>query len=487
MGLEKKNSLFMLVFLKIISILIAIVGITFIVPIITAVFCKEYECIKSFLIPMMLCLSFSFCTLIFTKKVKIFLTSRQTFLVVAATWIISSLIASVPFCFIDVRFVDALFESVSGLTTTGATIFNEVESLPRCINLWRCFCNWFGGMGVVTITVALMPILGIGGFQLIKAETTGPEKGKVTAKISTTAKVLWFLYIGLTVLEAILLKCAGMDWVDGFSHAFSTLGTGGFSSRNLSISAYNSLAIEIICTVFMFLAGINFSLYFYLLTGKFRDIISNSEFKAYLGIIVFFVLAVAISLIQYYSSFSECLRYSSFQVLTIMTTTGLVTYDYLQWPFITQALLFLLFFIGGSSGSTSGGIKVIRWVILAKQVNNETKKMLHPHGVFSIRLNGRVGRKDVVFTVSSFMFVYFLLIAITTLIGCIGKLDLVSSFTGALSMVGNVGPAFGILGPVYNYGSLPDFLKIWYSFVMLAGRLELYTMLIFFIPAYWKK
>lgn len=332
-----------------------------------------------------------------------------------------------------------------------------------------------------------MPLLGVGGFQLIKAETTGPEKGKVTARITTTAKILWGIYVGFTVAEMIALKIAGMDFVDALSHAFATLGTGGFSTKNASIGAYNSVAIDVICTIFMFLSGINFSLYFYIITGKWRDIYSNSEFKAYLGIVAFLIIAVTISLKSYYGGVGKSLRYSSFQVISLMSTTGFSTADFMQWPAVAQFLLFMTFFIGGCSGSTSGGIKVIRWVILGKQIKNETSLMIHPHGVFAIRLDGRPGRKDIVFNVASFMTLYFILVVVTTFVGCLGNLDLWSSVTGALTMVGNIGPGFGLLGPTSNFGFLPDFVKYWYCFAMLAGRLELYTILIFFMPAYWKK
>ncbi len=481
--------MFIISFLKIASILLSIVGILFAIPLGFAFYYGETSVYLSFIIPMVVSFVFVTAVNLPTRKFKITMNTRQTFLIVALSWVVISFMGAIPMYASGSipRFVDALFESVSGFSTTGSTILSEIETLPVSINMLRCLTHWIGGMGIVTLTVALMPLLGVGGFQLIKAETTGPEKGKVTARITTTAKILWLIYIGLTLLEALLLKLAGMDFVDALSHALSTLGTGGFSSQNSSIGSYNSLAIEIICTVFMFFSGINFSLFYSLFTGKFRDIIDNSEFKVYLVLILFFVTAITISVMPFYHSAGTALRYSSFQVATIMTTTGFATADYLNWPSTAQFWIFLLFFIGGCSGSTSGGIKVIRWVILCKQVNNETKKMLHPHGIFTVRLNNRVGRKDIVFTVTAFMTLYALLVALTTLVGCIGKLDVFSAFTGALSMVGNVGPAFNLLGPSSNYGFLPDFVKWWYCFAMLAGRLELYTMIIFFMPSYWRK
>lgn len=481
--------MFIITFLKITSILLAIVGATFAIPIAVAVYCGEFAVLPSFIIPMAISFVMVLAVNLPTKKIKYNMNTRQTFLIVAMVWIIASLMGSIPmyFCGAFDSYIDALFESVSGFTTTGSTVLSDVDIVPRSINMWRCITHWLGGMGIVTLTVALLPLLGVGGFQLIKAETTGPEKGKVTARITTTAKVLWIIYAGFTLIETVALKIAGMDFIDALSHSFATLGTGGFSTRSASIGAYNSVAIDVIITVFMFLAGINFSLYFYLMNRDLKEIKDNSEFKYYVGIVIFFILAVTISLVSTYGSFAKALRYGSFQVVSLISTTGFATADFMDWPATTQFWLFLLFFIGGSSGSTSGGVKVVRWVILGKQVNNETKRMLHPHGVFSIRLNNKVGRKDIVFNVAAFISLYFILVIITTFVGCLGNLDLHSAFTGALSMVGNVGPGFNLLGPSANYGFLPTFVKLWYCFAMLAGRLELYTMIIFFMPSYWKK
>ncbi|SFI39180.1 trk system potassium uptake protein TrkH [Treponema bryantii] len=481
--------MFVISLLKISSILLSIVGVLFAIPLGVAFYYGESQVYLSFIIPMAVSFVFVAAVNFPTRHRKITMNTRQTFLIVALSWVVVSLMGAIPLYASGSipRFVDALFESVSGFSTTGSTILSEIETLPKSINMLRCLTHWIGGMGIVTLTVALLPLLGVGGFQLIKAETTGPEKGKVTARITTTAKILWLIYLGFTVAETIALKIAGMTFSDALSHAFATLGTGGFSTRNTSIGAYNSVAIDVIIMIFMFLSGINFSLYFYIITRKFSDIGTNSEFKAYLIIIFALIAAVTVSLIGYYGSFGSSLRYSSFQVISLMTTTGFSTADFMDWPAVTQFLLFVTFFIGGCSGSTSGGVKVIRWLVLGKQVQNETRKMLHPHGVFAIRLNGRPGRKDIVFNVAAFMVVYFGLVAITTFVGCLGKLDVWSAFTGALSMVGNIGPGYAMLGPSQNFGFLPDFVKYWYSFAMLAGRLELYTMIIFFLPVYWEK
>lgn len=481
--------MFAISFIKIISALLAIVGGMMIMPLGVGIAIGENSVILSFLIPMLA--SFMLLAIVFvpTRKLKISINTRQTYLIVAGSWIFMSLFGAIPL-FATGAFpsvTDAVFESVSGFTTTGSTVCGHLETLPRSINLWRCITHWIGGMGIVTLTVALLPLLGVGGFQLIKAETTGPEKGKITARITTTAKYLWIIYAGFTLAEALLLRLAGMDWLDAFSHAFSTLGTGGFSPKDSSIGWYNSAAIDTIITVFMFFAGINFSLFYYIIVRKFDDIRENSEFKAYIALVIFAILAVTFSLGGIYNTFPQRLRYGAFHVVSLLSTTGFSTADFTLWSSAAQFFLFVLFFVGGCSGSTSGGVKVVRWVILFKQISNETKRMLHPHGIFAIRLNNRVGRKDVVFNVTAFMTLYFFMVALTTLVGCIGQLDLFTAFTGALSMIGNVGPAAGILGPSGNFGVLPAFVKWWYCFAMLAGRLELYTMIMFFLPYYWER
>ena len=476
-------------FLRIEFSILGIIGATYIFPIIAALLFKEYAVLPSFLIPMAAAIFLALVFFVAGRKKKIALSTRGAFVVVAFAWIFAGFFGSLPFYFSGSipRWIDALWESVSGFTTTGATILSDVESLPNAINLWRAETHWLGGMGIVALTVALFPLLGVGGFQLIKAETTGPEKGKFTPKITTTAKALWTIYILFTCLQTLLLKLAGMNFFDALLHSFSTVGTGGFSNKNSSIGAYNSAAIDAICTVFMFLAGVNFTLYFYLLSGKVKDIRENTEFKVYVAMIFVFVLGITFANVQHYNGFLRSLRYSSFQTATIISTTGFATADYTFWPSLAQAFIFFLFFTGGCSGSTSGGVKIIRWVVFAKQANNEFLKTLHPHGVFSVRLNNRAGRKDIVFNVAAFMTLYLLLLVLTTLFGAAANLDLTTAFTGALSMVGNVGPAYGLLGPSCNYGFLPAALKGWYMFAMLAGRLELYTMIIFFFPEFYRK
>lgn len=477
------------IFARLIFIILAIVGLSLVFPILTALSCGELSVIPSFAAPLGVSVLIGAIFYFAGKKTKINFSIRNVFAFVALAWISISVFGSVPLLLSGVipNFYDALFESVSGFSTTGATILSDVESLPRSINFWRCQMHWLGGMGIIALTVALLPLLGVGSFQLIKAESTGPEKGQITPKMANTAKTLWLLYVGFTVAHAIALKICGMDVIDSICHAFSTLGTGGFSSKNASIGAYNSLAIEIVCTVFMFLAGVNFSLYFYVITGKFDEVKKNSELKAYISLFLICIGMITLVLVPHYGSFAKALRYSSFQVASVMTTTGYATDDFTTWPNAAQFFIFLLFFTGGCSGSTSGGFKIIRWVVLKKQAKNEMLRMLHPHGVFTISLNDKPGRKDLVFNVAAFAFVYFMLVMISTMISTFCGLDIFTSFTASLSMTGSIGPAFGKLNPSQNFGIIPPFLKYWYCFVMIAGRLELYNLIIFLFPDYWKK
>ncbi|MBP5157035.1 MAG: TrkH family potassium uptake protein [Treponema sp.] len=475
--------------LKIISVVLAIVGLTFIIPILVALSCAEWTVVPAFLIPMLASLAFASVVLILTRRKGQHLSIRASFSVVMLAWTCSSLLGAVPLYFSgsvpDVT--SAVFESISGFTTTGATNIEDIEALPRSINLWRCQTHWLGGMGIVALTVALLPILGVGGFQLIKAETTGPDKGKFTPKITTTAKVLWFIYLGMTVLHVLLLKLAGMDLVDSLAHAFSSMGTGGFSMRAASIAAYESPAIDAICSAFMFLSGINFTLFFYLFTGKLSEIRKDTELKVYVTVVLAAGLLVTLVETEAFGSFWESFRYSFFQVISIITTTGYGTWDYTMFKPASQMVIFILFLIGGCAGSTGGGFKVIRWTVLAKQLHNEIQRMLHPHGIFTIRINDMPGRKDIVYNVAAFFFLYIVLILLVAFAACLAGLDIFTSLTGSLSMVGNVGPAFGLLGPSYSCASLPALAKWAFCLAMLAGRLEFYTMVIYFFPSYWKK
>lgn len=473
------------VFIRIFAIILSIIGTSFLLPVAVAFFYGEYSAILPFLIPMAASWIFGAAFYFPGKKTPVKLGTKSVFVFVSFAWIAISFFGAIPLYaggWIG-DFTSAVFEAVSGFTTTGATVLADVEILPRSVNLWRMEMHWLGGMGIIALTTAVLPLLGVGGFALVKAESTGPEKGKITPKMANTAKALWGIYLALTILQTVILMFCGMDFVDALSHTFSTLGTGGFSSKNASIGGFNSLSAEIVCTVFMFLAGVNFSLYFYAITRKFSELKNNSEFKAYISIFVTVIICLALSLVRYYGGFAKALRYASFQVASIMTTTGFVTADFLQWPSVSQFFIFLLFFIGGCSGSTAGSFKVIRWVILAKKARVEMLKMIHPHGVFTVRVNGSAGREDLVLNIASFVFVYFCLAFISTFAATLGGIPLFESFTASLSMLGNIGPAFG---PFADYGWIPTFLKWIFSFMMIAGRLEIYNLIILFTKDFWK-
>jgi trk system potassium uptake protein TrkH len=418
------------------------------------------------------------------------LSTRDGFLFVTLSWIIASLLGALPFYISGAipSFADAYFETMSGFSTTGATILTEVELLPRSLLFWRSLTHWLGGMGIVVLTVAILPALGIGGLQLINAESPGPTVDKLTPRIAETAKLLWYIYLGLTVAQVLLLLAGGMDLFDSLTHTFGTVATGGYSTKNASVAHFNSAYIDAVITIFMVLAGINFSLHFWLLKGKFGNLLKDSELKSYL--VIFFASTIIITWnlsAGKYSSIWESLRYASFQVASIMTTTGFATADYEKWPFISQAILFILMFVGGCSGSTGGGIKVLRLVTLLKQAFNEMKYLVHPRGVFTLRINGRPVKKDIVYAISGFFFLYLLMLLITTLAAASSGADVETSFTASLATLGNIGPGFGKVGPADNFSFFPAYVKWWFSFAMLAGRLELYTVLILFTAAFWRK
>ncbi|MDR2184569.1 MAG: TrkH family potassium uptake protein [Treponema sp.] len=413
------------------------------------------------------------------------------FLLVFLAWALTCLMGALPYYLSGrlPRFSDAVFESVSGFSTTGATVIADVESLPRSLLLWRGMTHWLGGMGIVLLTVALLPLLGLGGFQMVKAETPGPEKDRIAPKITATAKILWMIYVTLTALQILLLRLGGMGWFDAVFHAFSTMATGGFSSRNEGIGFYHSPWIEWVCTVFMILAGFNFSLLYRFLQGRYRDVFCNSEARAYGAVMLMaaFIVACSLAAPEPGLSVPDALRLAFFHTASIMTSTGLAIDNHDLWPSLAKAALFLLFLVGGCSGSTAGGVKVIRHVVLWKQMGNEMRRLLYPKGVFSIQLNSRAGRKDVVYGVAAFVFVYALTAAAAALLVSTAGVDLFSSLVAALITLGNIGLGIGKFGPGAAFYDLPDYVKWGLSLVMIAGRLELWTVLAFFSPAYWRR
>lgn len=468
---------------RIVAHVLGIVGLALLPPVAASLwYAESARTVCAFAVPASTCLAIAALCLLKRNEASAPIKTSVAFCIVGGVWVGVCLLGALPLWASGAfgRVTDAVFESISGFTTTGASVAASVESLPRSVNLWRCETHWLGGMGVIALAVALVPLLGIGGFRLIKAETSGPEKGRITPRIASTAKALWMIYVSFTVAQALLLRLAGIGWFDSVCHAFSTLGTGGFSTRNASVGAFGNPAAEWICIVFMLLASVNFALYFRLFTGKVGEVAKDTELKTFMGIVAFFVLFIAIVEKVDLGGFATSLRQSAFQVASIISTTGFMTADYACWQPAAQMFLFLLFLVGGCSGSTAGGIKIIRWAVLGKQLRNELRRITHPREVTTIRINGYSGRDDIVPLVAAFVTLYALLVFVTAVFGALAGLGLAEAVSCALSMVGNIGPAFGTFGPTANYGAIPCALKWWYSFAMIAGRLEIFTLLILF-------
>ena len=415
------------------------------------------------------------------------LSKKEGFLLVSLSWVVISLFGSLPYILIaHFSLTDAFFETMSGFTTTGASIISDIESLPKALLFWRSLTHWLGGMGIVVLTVAILPMLGVGGLNLIKAEAPGPSVEKLSPRITQTAKYLWIAYIVLSALETILLLFGGMNLFDALTHTFGTMATGGFSPKNTSVAWFNSAYIDWVITVFMFIAGANFAIHVKLLKGKFSAL-NDEEFKAYTVIILIAVFIVTLSNLNIYHNFINSLRYSAFQVVSIITTTGFVTADYDKWNSIAKMTLFLLMFVGGCAGSTGGSIKVIRIYTLLKQAINELKYNLHPKGVFALLINNQPIRKNIVYSISGFFFLYIATFFVISLIISFFNIDMITSLSATAATLGNIGPGFALVGPTHNYAWMPYSAKWILSFSMLIGRLEIYTVFVIFTPSFFKK
>jgi trk system potassium uptake protein TrkH len=479
--------------IRILAIILALVSLIMIPSLITALFLGEYFMIRAFLVPLAAVLFLALLEVLLIPKKRAGIAGglrvRDGFLLVFLTWIFSILAGSITFLLspIDINIYDAIFESDCGFTTTGATTFHDVEVLPKSLLLWRSMSHWAGGMGIILLSVALMPLLGVGGFQLIKAEVPGPEKEKLTPRITDAAKILWGVYCAFTGILLLLYRLGGMEWFDAVCHSFTLMSTGGVSTKNAGLAFYDSPFIDWVTVSFMLLGALNFTMYYRIVRGKFRDLVQNTETKVYFCVFILAALVISIFLIPQYGSFASALRFGSFQAASVLSTTGNVRADYTVWPAMAQSVLFCLMFIGGCSGSTAGGIKVIRVTVLFKQAGNEVRRLLYPQGVFSIQLNKKVGRKDVVYGAAGFAFLYFMIAGITTLVTGAAGFDILSSFSTALCLIGNIGVGFAAVGPYHSYGAFPNYLKLFYSLIMITGRLELWTVFVLFTPEYWKR
>ena len=418
------------------------------------------------------------------------LTRRDGYVLVSFAWVAFSLFGMLPFYiggYIP-DIADAFFETMSGFSSTGATILDDIESLPHGILFWRSMTQWIGGLGIIMFTIAVLPIFGVSGLQVFAAEASGPTHDKVHPRIGITAKWIWSIYTGITTLLVCLLMLGGMDWFDSICHAFATTGTGGFSTKQASVAYYNSPYIEYVISIFMFISGINFTLVLLFVNRKFKKFIGNAELKFYFGSVVLFTAVIAIAL--YYTSpmgMEESFRKSLFQVISLQTSTGFATDDYMQWTPVLWGLLTIIMLMGACAGSTTGGLKCIRMVILTKVSRNEFKHILHPNAILPVRINKQVISPSIVSTVLAFCFIYISIIVIGTLLMMAMGVGAEESMGCVISSIGNMGPGLGETGPAYSWNALPDAAKWLLSFLMLLGRLELFTVLLLFTPDFWKR
>ena len=428
--------------------------------------------------------------LILSKRTHRELKRRDGYLVVTLGWIIMSFFGALPFILSGVipGLTNAFFETISGFTTTGASIITDIEAVPKGILLWRSLTQWIGGMGIIVLAVAILPILGIGGMQLFVAEAPGISPDKLKPRIKDTAKRLWIIYVGLTGLEAVLLMAGGMGFFDALNHSLTTMATGGFSTKNASISHYPSPYIQYVITIFMILAGTSFTLTYFMLKRKFQKVFSNEEFITYLAFLAFATFAVTGFVhISSNQTFEESFRDTLFQVVSIVTTTGFVSEDYTAWTPLITMVFFALMFIGGSAGSTAGGIKVVRHIILFKNSFLEMKRQLHPSAVVPVRLNHKAIHQEITLNVLAFIIIYFLIFSLGSIAMAWVGLDFESALGSVATSLGNIGPGIGSVGPANNFAEVPDIGKWILSLMMLLGRLELFTVLILFTPFFWRK
>ena len=483
--------------LNILGAILTLTGFTMMVPALIAWGYNEPDLVGH-LQSMGICMGIGIPVWLFTRKSRS-LNNKDGFAIVTLAWLLVALAGAMPFYLSGAipNFTDAWFESMSGVTTTGATIIgnpntlphlpNGIESLNHGVLYWRSFIQWIGGMGIIVFTIAILPLLGAGGIQLFKAEVPGPVADKIRPRVKETAKILWMVYVGLTAAEAILLSISGMSWFDAICHAFTTLPTGGFSTQNASIAAYANPAIHYIIILFMFIAGVNFSLHFRSLTGNIKICFKDPEFLAYIGIMFAATLFIFLNIASAQGEWTHDNFLSSlFQSVSILTTTGYGSADYEIWPFFSQYLILILMFIGGMGGSTGGGMKVARIIVLVKYAATETRRMVHSRAIIPIRIGDRYIGEDVVRNTLGFFLFYMSIFGITALILTTLNLDIESAIGAAASAIGNIGPGLGAFGPTDNYALLHPMGKWMLTFCMLLGRLEIFTIMVLFSRAFWK-
>ena len=424
----------------------------------------------------------------FRKPERTALYAKDGFAAVALVWLLMSAFGALPFVLSGdiLHYVDAFFETVSGFTTTGASILPAVEPLSRGSLFWRSFTHWVGGMGVLVFVMAILPMSDGHTMHILRAEMPGPTAGKLVSRMSDTAKILYGIYFVMTAVMILLLVLGGMDLFDACIHAFGTAGTGGFSSRNASVGAYNSAYIDIVTGIGMLAFGVNFNLYFFLLVRRFREVLRSEELWVYLGIVAASTAAIAANILSLYDSVGTALRHTFFQVSSVITTTGYATVDFGQWPVFSKTVLVLLMFVGGCAGSTAGGLKVTRIVTLAKAAVMDMRKMLHPNAVINVRMEGRALPEKQVRGVQAYLSIYILILCGSWLLLSLAGFDELTTFTSVVTCINNVGPGLNMVGPTGNFSFFAPWAKLLLSFDMLAGRLELFPMLLLFAPSIWR-
>ncbi|MFC1478275.1 TrkH family potassium uptake protein [Candidatus Margulisiibacteriota bacterium] len=463
----------------------------FSVILLTPVFVAQLDGNQS-LLPFVYTFAITFLTaiiLVLINKSQPGMTAREGFLIVTLTWLAYAFFGCLPYLFdgVFVTLTDAFFESMSGFTTTGSTVLTQIEGTSRAILFWRSLTQYLGGMGIIVLGIAILPEISLGAMQLFKAEVPGPTKDRLYPRIKDTAKTLWLVYSILTIAEIILLKIGGMSIFDSVNHAFTTMATGGFSTSNTSIAGYKSPFIEWVITFFMFMAGVNFTLHFHMLRGKITSYFKSSEFRIYLAIVLLGTLAVALNIHHRLGTgIITTIRLAGFQLVSILTTTGYASADFELWPPFCTVILFLAMFAGAMAGSTGGGIKIVRIQLVFKHAFLQIRKLIHPQLVSHIKSQGRVVPEGVMSTVAGFLQLYIGIFVFSVLVISACGIDFTTSLTAAAACLGNIGPGFGTVGAMDNYAHLPDLVKNLLSFLMLLGRLELYTVLAILLPAFWR-
>ncbi len=452
---------------------------------------KEYETVNAFALTIVSLFILGLLTIALMKPKTHHLRIRDGYAIVSLCWILSSLLGAIPFMLTgDIpNFADAFFETSSGFSTTGASILTDIEALPKGLLFWRSFTHWLGGMGILVFAIAFLPTLGISGNRIAGAETTGPTLEKVSPKMTDTAKILYKIYLTFTVAQVLLLMLGDVNLYDSLIHTFGTVGTGGFSNYGDSVAHFSSTYVRVIITIFMILAGTNFALYHSFIRSGFKDFVIDSEFKAYLLILSIVTLLIAFNLAftNHFENPSESLLDSAFQVASIMTTTGFATTDFDLWPTFSKILLFLLMFTGGCSSSTSGSMKVIRILVLFKMIKRGIIMRLHPQAVVSIKIDGKALPADTISAIGSFFFLFMGVQFLGTLLISLENFDFLTSFSAVAACLGNIGPGFSLVGPTLNFSIFSDASKLFLSLLMIAGRLELFTIMLLFTPQFWNQ